>query len=197
MGISHRPLALAFAFVSLGLVACAGSGPGGGSPPDADPFRPDAKIPECTTGSAVIGRCELETGGACTGVPDEPRVFIPLSAGDPVPMVVGPQASLMFVLALQTTDIYAGDPNNPASADNPNVEITLLQDGVRRMAWYRGRPYFEPDSVDTTMLEASGLFVIVQESAADLDGVQVTAVAELTDKDGAERCGTIDFIAQK
>lgn len=197
MGISHR--SIAFVLVGLvGLVGCAGSDSGGNpGVPDADPFRPDAKIPTCDTSSAVIGRCELEAGGDCTGVPDEKRIFVPLAAGDPVKMVVGPQASLMFVLALQTTGIYAGDPDNPASADNPNVEITLLRDGVRHMALYRGRPYFEPDPVDGMMLGTSGLFVIVEQSATELDGKQITAVAELTDRDGVKRCATIMFVAQR
>ena len=65
------------------------------------------------------------------------------------------------------------------------------------MALYRGRPYFDPAAAGGGMLEASGLFVVVEGSALALDGKQVTAVAEVTDKDGVERCGTIMFIAEK
>jgi len=192
MGPSQRAIAV----LLLAAVGCAGSGSSGGLP-DADPNRPDARIPTCDTSSATIGRCELAAGGDCTGVPDEQRVFVPLAPGDSVPMVIGPQASLMFVLALQTTGIYAGDPDNPASPDNPNVEMTLLLDSTQRMAHYRGRPAFTVVPGNPDLLGTPGLFVVVEGSASELERRQITVVAELTDKDSVERCGTIMFVAEE
>lgn len=181
------------ALIAALLLAGCGA-PGGGGPPDADPFRPDAAIPSCSEGSAVIGRCQVAgVGTECTGVPDEDRQFVPLLPGDQVDAVVGPQGARMFVLALRTGGIQPGDPLDPTSDLNPDVTITLVH-AADLMALYRGTPGFLPtDTAD--QYEVAGLFVVTDLDGSQLAGLDVVAVAEIEDADGQQRCGTVDFVA--
>ena len=145
--------------------------------------------------AAEIGRCELAGSGAdCTGIPTEERTFVPLSDGDDVRIVVGPQAASMFVLGLRTKDIYPGDVDNPADPDNPDVSITL-RSGQQMMAIYHGRPAFVPSVEDPGKFEQAAMFVVVDGNGSELVGLELTADVHLLDRDEQERCGQVKFIA--
>lgn len=164
-----------------------GQGAGGGQPQVDDCVEPY---------SAALGRCELAVSGdECTGVPDEERVFVALEEGDPVNIVVGPQSASMFVLGLQTTGMHPGDPNDPASQDNPDVAIDLRDDTGETLALYHGRPAFKQNADEPTLLEAAGLFVIVDGSGSKLVGDKLTALAEVHDRDGVTKCSKVTFTA--
>jgi len=197
MDSRHRPLAAA-----LFVLAACGADAGPPSFPDARavPVRDGAPIDECAESSATVGRCEIVgTGGDCAGTPDEDRQFVELGYGDDVAMILGPQGAHMFVLALQTTGIEPGDPANPIDPSNPDVDILLSRNGYE-VARYRGTPGFAPDADDPTLLEAAGLFVVLDFTSDELDalvGNEVIATAHVTDSDGAQRCGQVMFVAQR
>jgi hypothetical protein len=192
MDPGHRALIAAL------LAAAAGCGrAGGGNPPlpDADPLRPDAELPVCAEASAQIGRCQLaDTGGNCTGVPDEQRQFVALAGGDPVAMVTGIQGAKMFVLAMRTSAIMPGNPADPTSPENPDVSITLV-DGADPIAFYHGTPVFSAVPAVPDLYEVAGLFVVLNGTGEELLGRLLQATAELQDMNGELRCGSIEFTA--
>jgi len=183
------------------LVGCSSSRAG----MDASPSRPpidaapiDAVPPTLAEGGACdgpleLGRCELSTGGPCTGVPGEPAGFVAVAPGGTVPVVVGPQASSMVVLAARTRGIAPGDPASPASSANPTVEIHLLDAAGAELAAYRGRAAFVADPSDPTLLVQPAFFVIVDGALSSLTGTLV-AQATLRDAAGVTRCGVLTFL---
>lgn len=189
----RRPRALPWL---LPLVAAFGCGdPSGSTPPDT--LHADARSPreQCLELSATLGRCEVEgTGTDCMGVPGEERAFVPLTEGASLSASIGPQGALMFVFALRTTGIHPGDPDNPASTENPVVEI-FLDDGVSEMSHYRGRPPFTSVDPETEEVEAAGLFVIIERTPSGIEGMPINAQATITDRDGEFRCGRVQFTA--
>jgi len=146
-----------------------------------------------TKPTAIFGRCELPDGGDCTGIPDETRTFVELKDGDPVRIVIGPQSASMFVLGLRTSGMYPGDPDNPASKENPDVSIELHDDHGELVAIYTGRPAFEKSDDPPGFLQTPGLFVVVEGSGAELVEKKLSAVAEVVDRDGVSKCGHIMF----
>lgn len=153
---------------------------------DADPNAPDAEIPVCLEDSLEIGRCEIvATGLPCTGAPEE-TVFVSID-DKPIPVVLGPQNANMFVLAVRTSGIDPGDVDNPASRDRPGVSISLFRDGAESMGRYLGRPTF----VGTDVQDALDVFLIIDRSVRS--GEVFTAIGELTDQNGEQRCGTLHF----
>ncbi len=178
------------------LCACASYEPPPPNTADANPREPDAHIAECAAQSATLGQCKLRGMDIeCNGVPDEDGVFVPLNPGDPVRMVLGPQGARMFVLAVQTTGIHPGDPENPASTDRPNVTISLYRSGNEETALYRGRPAFLPGEENPEALEALGLFVIIDGGVEELIDAELEAVVEIEDVNGELRCGSVMFVA--
>jgi len=192
MDLGHRSgIALIFVLVAAG---CAlQSDPG--SHVDARGPRVDAN-PECTTNPTLtIGTCRVQnTGAPCSGVADENSEFVPVATGAPIKMVIGPQGSTMFVLGIQTSGIEPGDPMDVVSPDNPSISITLFHAAGTEMALYRGRSAFTEAA---PMLEANGLFVVVDGRPGELAGENVTAHANVTDKNGDSRCGVLTFVAQQ
>jgi hypothetical protein len=151
--------------------------------------------PSCEArADTVLGRCELATGGDCTGIPGEDRVFQPLDDGDALRIVIGPQSASMFVLAIRTVGIFPGSVDDPADPDNPNVSIELYGD-PGMMARYNGRTAFVPTQADPGVLEQSAMFVVVDGTGAELDGLELTAVADIVDRDGELRCASATFTA--
>jgi hypothetical protein len=175
------------------LVVFAGCGDIANPPPLAD-ARPPPDAPDGNP-TAILGRCELADSGAdCTGVPDELRVFVALADGDPVRIVTGPQGASMFVLALRTGGMYPGDPDDPVSPDNPEVDILVRHPDGRELARYRGRPVFAVDEISQS-LTAPGLFVVLEQRPDTLAGLLVAASATIHDRDGVFRWGEARFTA--
>ncbi len=159
---------------------------------------PDVELgPGCLESPTLtIGRCEVAgTEEDCTGVPGESPVFIPLEERDDVNMVIGSQGSTMFVLAIQTRGVDAGDPDDPTSPSRPEVRVSLSHGESVHMAFYRSKPLFVPDEDDSMVASASGLFVIVEQHRNGLAGELVQANASITDNHGEYRCGTVAFVA--
>jgi hypothetical protein len=185
----------------LAVAGCAGESNGpaapgsGGSGGAATTSSSSSGAPSCEARhDTALGRCELADGGDCTGVPDEERVFRPLADGEALRIVIGPQSASMFVLGLRTGGIFPGSVDNPADPDNPNVAIELHGD-PGMMARYNGRPAFVPAADDPEVLEQPALFVVVDGSGAQLDGLELTATAEVVDRAGEQRCASATFIA--
>lgn len=177
--------------------ACATHEPGNDQPADARLPQSDAD-PDCVASPTLeIGTCQVAgTGEPCAGITGEVGEFVPVAAGADIPMVVGPQGATMFILAIRTSGIDPGDPNNVTSPDNPSITITLIHEQGSEMALYRGRLGFA--QADTgSMLEVNGLFVVVDGRIADLVGTQVTAYANVVDKNGVGRCGALEFVASQ
>ncbi len=189
---SHRRLTRLAA--SLVLASCgtdAGDDPlrsaDAGPPPDAAVCR-DAGVLE-------LGACRLTEGQTCQGRAGEERHFETLPEGGAMTIVLGPQGSTMFVFSARTAGIVPGDPAQPASPDNPLIEIQVFDDQAALVARYRGRAAFATDP-GVGGLTATGLFVVVDGPASAFIGRRLRAIATLTDRDHAVRCGGASFVAE-
>lgn len=150
----------------------------------------------CELEDATIGRCVLvDSGAPCTGELDEQQQFEPFGPGGDMPFVLGPQGSSMFVLAVRTSGIHPGDPDNPASPENPDVTMSMTRENGQQVALYRGRPFFADDVNNPTIVTAPGLFVIM-EGAHELVGDVLTVQADITDRDDVHRCGTANITVE-
>lgn len=169
--------------LALGVGACAGPG---AAPIDAAGPGP------CLQQSLELGRCVLVDGNPCTGALDEVRRFSSVAAGDPVPLVSGPQGASMLVFAARTAGIVPGNPADPVDPRNPEVALTVARAGAE-VARYRGRPGFR--DAGAGLVEVVDLFVITEGDA--LVGAALTAHADVTDAIGARRCGDVTFTATR
>jgi hypothetical protein len=97
----------------------------------------------------------------------------------------------MFVFSARTRDIEPGDPQDPASTANPLLEIRIVDAGGTLLAHYRARIAFA--DAGGGLLEAVGLFVIIDGPPGGLGGQVLEAIGTLTDAAGAQRCGTRVF----
>lgn len=182
-------VALAFALVaSLG--ACDSNAHGLA---DAHPPSTDANADCLASPTLTIGGCQLlGTTEPCTGVAGEQVEFVPIPDGGSIKMVIGPQGLTMFILGIRTSGIDPGDPSNVISQDNPSIDISLLGNGGE-MGRYRARTPFSV--ANDPLVEANGLFVVVEGQPSDFDGFAVSAYANVVDKNGVTRCGGLQFVA--
>jgi hypothetical protein len=146
----------------------------------------------------VLGRCvDSVTSAPCEGNEGELPTFAALEPGSSMPAVVGPQGSTMFVFAARTSGISPGDPTNPASQDNPLVEIVLGRVDGETLSHYRARVVFSADPGGGADQFAPSMFVIVDGSPSSLEGTVMHASAVLEDAEGRLRCGEADMIAAR
>lgn len=160
---------------------------------DAASAEPDAATAAttCDQPTATFGRCLVEgTTEPCTGADGEVSTFAPLIDGDALDVVLGPQGSEMFVLALRTTGIYAGD----GGAENPNVSITLRLDDEQVSAYMAKPTFMADDGADT--LTAQDLYLVIFRPSEDLVGLTLDAQGRVRDRDGVERCSRATFSAR-
>ncbi len=135
-----------------------------------------------------LGRCQVEgTGANCTGFPEEVPLFVPLSDGDSVAIVTGPQGATMFVFAVQAAGI------NPTE---PLIELNIFRTSYSVVARYRGRAEMSPDSNAGELFVVNDLFVVIDAEAPVQSGHSLTARANLRDEAGTERCGTLSFTVE-
>ncbi|MBX7195087.1 MAG: hypothetical protein K1X94_23740 [Sandaracinaceae bacterium] len=155
-----------------------------------DAARADVELDASTEGCEPLelGLCTITgTGQPCLGAFEEAGQFTVASDGALASLVTGPQGSQMIVLAARTRGIEPGDPERPASADNPVVEIVVLgQDGAE-VSTYRGRAAFTVDPAGSDWLVQPEIFVVMDGSRPDAVEVHAT----LTDRNGALRCGSL------
>jgi len=175
----------AFLIVVGSAIGCSASP--GTNAPDA---RVVAVIP-CTANDLTLGRCVTDASEPCAGLPNEVRRFEAMAPQEELSAILGPQGSNMFVLAARTTGIVPGDPIDPTHADNPLLEIVVVDDASSEIARYLGRAGFVDEG---TALTLAGLFVVVSDTVPV--GRTLTAHGALTDAMGVERCGSLPFIAR-
>jgi hypothetical protein len=133
-----------------------------------------------------VGRCSLDGGGDCQGAAGEAFSLTPLSNGDGMQMVVGPQGSTMLVFLVRAEGIDPGD----TGSTRPLVQVSLFDSAARRqLTEYRQRADFVADGAG---FRSQQLWVIVDALASDLAGRNVTATARLTDRNGVERCAIVN-----
>jgi hypothetical protein len=174
------------------LALSSGCGGGGEIEPHVDAGLP----PTCEDQPPLeLGRCEVPaTGAPCAGVLDEEQTFVPMTDGDDLTMVRGPQGSLMLVFAARTTGIDPGDPSDPASPANPTIDLRLFDEASEEVARFRARMPFEDEG---EVQSAVGLYVVVDEVADRLDGATLYLFGTVTDAAGAARCGTLRLVARR
>jgi hypothetical protein len=174
-------------------LAAGGCGGESAADPDARPWVLDGGVPTCEQVSAIIGLCRVEgTGEICSGSPDEQREVMPLDPGDDVPLTVGPQGASMLVFAIETSDIFPGDPLNPIDADNPHTDIIVVDGDILISRRQVNAGFLDvPDQESAYLLD--GLFLIVENGRA-LVGRELKTVARITDRDDVERCGELTFV---
>jgi len=178
---------------TLALALCAGCGDDGTPAPDTEADAttapgPDATALDCEPPTATFGRCVIQgTTDPCTGADGEVSTFVPISDGDSMDIVLGPQGSDMFVLALRTDGIYAGD----GGADNPSVSVLLwLRD--EQASAYMAKPSFMDDAGADTVT-SQDLFMVIYRPREELAGKPLQAEGSIRDRDDALRCARATF----
>jgi hypothetical protein len=182
------------AVLAFTVAVCGGCGDDGG-PAELGPDAANSTDAGVCSEDLELGRCEVVgSGAACIGVVGEMTEFVSLSDGAPVPIVTGPQGAQMFVFAVRTTGIAAGDPDQP-SDDDPLVDVIVRRTSYSVVARFRGRVGLaaEPDIDDAFVV--SDLFVVIDAEAPVEGGQSLTARGTLRDSAGVERCGTLSFEA--
>jgi len=179
---------------------CGTSVPNDAGPPDAhtdggdpgDANLAPTTLPGCEGVSGLeLGRCELPDGSECTGAADEGGHFVSVTPGSELHVIRGPQGFEMLILAARTQGIDPGDATMPASADNPRVEIHLIDGSGVEQSLYRGRSAFVRESGSPDTFFNAGLFVIVDPTTTGLRGGESRAMGKLTDAAGVTRCGEL------
>jgi len=173
-----------WAWVTLGIsltLGCGGSGTNG-----SDDGGTTSPMSCGSVASMEVGRCTLDAGGDCQGAAGESFGLTPLSNGDSMQMVVGPQGSTMLVFLVRADGIDPGD----TGPTRPLVQVSLFDTGARRqLTEYRQRADFVADG---SGFRSQQLWVVVDALASELAGRNITATARLTDKAGAERCAIVN-----
>jgi len=152
--------------------------------------------PLCNAAPALeLGRCVDSNGEPCSGAGDGEFASLPESGE--LTMVVGPQGATMFVIAVRAREIDPGDPTVGYSEDNPRVRVIVRDELDEEIAFYDGHVGFaeDPDADSSGTYVVPDLFVVVDVVATAMEGQSLHASATLTDSEGRERCGELDFIA--
>lgn len=179
-----RPIFLLL--VCLGAVMATGCGDDDGTAPPVDGSMPDPR--SCgSTPAMSVGRCVLTAGGDCRGAMGETYNFTPLSGGDSMTMVIGPQGSTMLVFMVQAPGIDPGDAATEST--QPIVQVTLF-DGGSQLTVFRQRTAF----TGSGPYVSGQLWVVVDSVSSALAGHTITAVATLTDRNGQARCGIVNVV---
>jgi hypothetical protein len=127
--------------------------------------------PDCDLGPSAL---ELGTGE---------DAFVPLSAGDPLPFVLGPQGGYHVYGSLRATGVATGDPDDPFGPQSPLVTFVVTVDGAEVAAVReQPRPLVEGPGGATTVGQ---LVVFSAVDPTAFDGAAATFSAELSDA-----CGT-------
>jgi hypothetical protein len=165
-----------------------------GAAPDAEVTMPrDASLPSRDAAGCEpleIGRCVLESGALCTGSETE-ATFAPLDG--PITPVVGPQGATMFPLAIRTRGVSPGDPTRPFASENPELELLLFDVHGDQLATLRSRAGLRAIGDE---LEASSLYLIVDERPTALIGEDFVVMGHLVDAEERERCGEVVLLAR-
>ncbi len=169
-----------------------GGGTGSGGEPDAGPPKPTLDCDGNVTEGPIlrIGGCVRESDGLdCVGGIDEVMQYVALNDNDPMRTVVGPQAARMLVFLGRTAEISPGDPQMPASTDNPLVEIVITEPETEELiSYYRGHIAFADNPGEGDLISTSGLFAIVEQ---DIAGLTLRVQGQVQDKDGVTRCSEV------
>lgn len=173
--------------ICLSCAACATTVDGPADPP-LDALVCTSELP------LVLGRCEQDSGDPCLGDAGEVRRFVPMSDGDRIAIVVGPQGSSMIVLAAGAFDIDPGDPDVPGRSGNPLLSLLLFDERGDELSRYQGRAGFTADPSGSSMVINPGIFVVIDDR---LEEQTVEARAALRDAAGSERCGALRFVAAR
>lgn len=152
-------------------------------------FDVDASCP--VSPPLELGRCVSVSGSPCIGSETDSR-FEAMPPDAMMTPVIGPQGSLMVALAARTTGIAPGDPTQPASRDNPVLDITLFDESDAAISRLFVRSGFVPSEGLPDTFESDQLFVVI-EASESLRDRQLTARGMLRDADGQLRCGSLAF----
>lgn len=134
--------------------------------------------------AACTGDSPLGDDGPAMRIGTGDAAFIPLSNGDDIQVIQGPQGGFHILGALQATGIEPGDTDNLFDSSNPEIHFKVY-DGDERVdasnAFIQG--------LDNTRwrdtYEVVGRFVFLDiESDDELVGRTLRFTAELTDVDG-------------
>jgi hypothetical protein len=173
--------------VVIAAVAILGCGGGDDVTFVADAALADDGAIDCSQVPLSFVRCEDAAGMPCTGADGEVQSFLPISPGDPMAIVLGPQGSDMFVFALRVSGIDPGD----GGENNPATQL-LVHLGDTEIGGYLSRPNYTDSGGEYT---SQGLFVVIIGPSDGLVGQTLTASAQVTDRNGGFRCGSIEFQA--
>jgi len=178
-------------------VAAAGSSAAGpqGAPGEPDEGTDgDAQPRSPSVGGLLLGGCTREVDGAdCRGAADELVRYRSLGDDGEMQAVVGPQAAIMLVFLVRAAGIEPGDPEQPASTDNPALELVLRDTAGTEIARYRGRSAFVP-SDDPDMLEvSSSVFLVIDGKLDQVSGNDLIVEGYLEDRSGERRDGQVSI----
>lgn len=115
--------------------------------------------------------------------------FEPLTDGDPLDMLRGPQGGFHVFGSLQLTELVGG--SGPIETDIPHVGFSLVTDEQEEVAAWATRPLWVPDG------ELIGQLVVFSHPVPpSLDGVGATFSAEVTDRCDSTASDAVSVVLQ-
>lgn len=166
--------------LALLVVACGGGESDGGTDGGS---AADAAQAQCAP--LELGHCiDGATGEPCLDFEAADRQFVPLTGGETVQPIVGPQGSDMFVFAVRAPGIDPGTDENP-----PLVQLTCY-DGELEQGGYQAWPLFFADG---DKMVAPQLYTVIF-NAAGFQGQTLRLVAEVVDPSDNRFCGEVSFV---
>lgn len=168
------------------VVAWFGCGSGDGQATDGGVNGGDGGDP-CVL-PLTIGHCvDTATGEPCLDFEAATRQFIPLTQGEVVRPIVGPQGSDMFVLAVRAANVDPGTETDP-----PKVDLRVFH-GADELGGFLSWPIFYPDDSLADTFVAPQLFTVIFDSSS-LEGETMEVTGEVQDPRGERFCGEASLV---
>lgn len=128
----------------------------------------------------AMGTSEAELGTSMDGA------FAPLSDGDELPYVFGPQGGYHFLASVRVRGVVSGDPDAPSDPSNPRVEFRAWRGDarvdIRASEYIQG---LDPVAGEPGAYEMVGRRLILNIPSCDaLRGDTIRVEVEVEDVDG-------------
>jgi hypothetical protein len=145
--------------------------------------------------ACACGQQDMGSIDSTIGVVDADGVFEPVTAGDPLDIVIGFQGGIMLAPALRASNVNPGDPSaQPDDPGNPLVTWRLLVDGSETGSLIMQLPMIAaPDEAGAFDLGTAYIQVLgwTADRASEFAGVATEVVVEVDDCDGRHGEATV------
>jgi hypothetical protein len=129
------------------------------------------------------------------GITEDDR-FEPLADGEPIEILIGPQAGIMLAPALQARNL---NPGMTGDDENPNVHWSVFVAGELETEQLYRLPFRAAG--ESGVFDRRGIPILLPSYSADtveqLEAQQVTLSVEVNDADGGRGTGEVSVIATR